>query len=683
MSGTFLLAIIGVIIILLLLALVVILLANKKKQRPTIPPMAPPQELPPHSLDRGIDHATVPPNPHINSVDTPEYSIPVDQLPATHAPTNSAAAQTSLNSMDIAERLIAEQRYDEAGIELKRLLMTNPKNTQAMLKLLQLYGIVNNYSAFGKLYEQIRSIGEPEVVSQAEKYYALIADDIANAEAATRPKHVEPVIETLEFDLGDDTSASSELIIDESTNDEDAFVLSLDDEEVSTVDTTVNGVSIDEHLIDIGLDDFGSDGASAQNLDTQAGQTQIASAQSSAEQALAPTDDLSSQFDDLLLDDTFGNTGSATDTSFEDALDSDLSMDLGTDLRTDLNMDALAEDTNVPDSDFDFDSLALDTPSLAQTSIIESQHDPAQALVSGGTPSDEFDINNLDIDDFANDFDSPLDNAPTPSDASTQTNLGIGDFDLETKLASNFSADMAVDLDLSADFDTSPTTKTALNHTAFNEPGFDDRVNQHNFTQGDVSQGGINQDAVKQKVTDKLDLGTLDLTPPTAEPEPIASFDADTTSVQPKAETSVEFDLKTDLDREFTASGTSSVEQVIEFELPTTEPTPVSTQAIEDDFGADLDLGDLGVTAPSTAESAPQVALSSHLDSKPAPSNTFGAQPENFGAQLDNAEIALTLANKYLSLGEQDGAKRLLNEVIADGNPAQKQAAQSLLARIS
>ena len=53
----------------------------------------------------------------------------------------------------------------------------------------------------------------------------------------------------------------------------------------------------------------------------------------------------------------------------------------------------------------------------------------------------------------------------------------------------------------------------------------------------------------------------------------------------------------------------------------------------------------------------------------------------DFVQSLDSNQVALDLAGQYLQLGEYDSAKRLLNEVISQGNSAQQQQAQSLLER--
>ncbi|WP_350558973.1 FimV/HubP family polar landmark protein [Psychrobacter sp. CAL346-MNA-CIBAN-0220] len=53
----------------------------------------------------------------------------------------------------------------------------------------------------------------------------------------------------------------------------------------------------------------------------------------------------------------------------------------------------------------------------------------------------------------------------------------------------------------------------------------------------------------------------------------------------------------------------------------------------------------------------------------------------DFVKTLDSNQVTLDLAGQYLQLGEYDSAKRLLNEVIAQGNSEQQNQAQELLAR--
>ena len=51
----------------------------------------------------------------------------------------------------------------------------------------------------------------------------------------------------------------------------------------------------------------------------------------------------------------------------------------------------------------------------------------------------------------------------------------------------------------------------------------------------------------------------------------------------------------------------------------------------------------------------------------------------DFGTAEDAAETKLDLAQAYIEMGDSEGAQDILNEVLSEGNPAQRQLAQSLL----
>ncbi|MGP1570745.1 MAG: FimV/HubP family polar landmark protein, partial [Moraxella sp.] len=65
----------------------------------------------------------------------------------------------------------------------------------------------------------------------------------------------------------------------------------------------------------------------------------------------------------------------------------------------------------------------------------------------------------------------------------------------------------------------------------------------------------------------------------------------------------------------------------------------------------------------------------------------FGAETANNIGGLDNitdgVEITLQLAKQYLQFGEYDSAKRLLTEVINDGNLEQKTSAEGLIINLT
>jgi pilus assembly protein FimV len=94
-----------------------------------------------------------------------------------------------------------------------------------------------------------------------------------------------------------------------------------------------------------------------------------------------------------------------------------------------------------------------------------------------------------------------------------------------------------------------------------------------------------------------------------------------------------------------------------------------------DEHGLDFDLGDSLRDVPSA--SAPALDLSSiSLDLDKPADLAHGAG--------DSSEVAtkLELAQAYEEMGDQEGARELLQEVLAEGSPAQQEAARSKLAQL-
>ncbi|AMN67834.1 FimV/HubP family polar landmark protein [Psychrobacter sp. P11G5] len=107
--------------------------------------------------------------------------------------------------------------------------------------------------------------------------------------------------------------------------------------------------------------------------------------------------------------------------------------------------------------------------------------------------------------------------------------------------------------------------------------------------------------------------------------------------------------------------------------------------AIDDEFDFDSVVNSPSVSMP--VESENNVSL---VDDN-ANIHTLVSQEIDFAAQfatdfdfvntLDSNQVTLDLAGQYLQLGEYDSAKRLLNEVITQGNSEQQNQAQEMLAR--
>ncbi|MGA9333956.1 MAG: FimV/HubP family polar landmark protein [Rudaea sp.] len=127
-----------------------------------------------------------------------------------------------------------------------------------------------------------------------------------------------------------------------------------------------------------------------------------------------------------------------------------------------------------------------------------------------------------------------------------------------------------------------------------------------------------------------------------------------------------------------------------------------STAKTEDDEGFDFDLTDHTATsepahepessAPAHEEELALPDLSDHPTPPPPPSppppadtqatQTMAVPAEDFFAGEDAIGTKLDLAKAYLDMGDPEGARSMLDEVMAEGNDAQKDEARKLLAEI-
>jgi pilus assembly protein FimV len=106
------------------------------------------------------------------------------------------------------------------------------------------------------------------------------------------------------------------------------------------------------------------------------------------------------------------------------------------------------------------------------------------------------------------------------------------------------------------------------------------------------------------------------------------------------------------------------------------EPAPAAPAA---DAGLSFDLNlDLGTEKKAEpAASADLSAISLDLGGAPAAAPAAGADPK-----WQEIATKLDLAKAYEEMGDKDGARELLNEVMKDGDAAQKGTAQQLLAKL-
>lgn len=133
-------------------------------------------------------------------------------------------------------------------------------------------------------------------------------------------------------------------------------------------------------------------------------------------------------------------------------------------------------------------------------------------------------------------------------------------------------------------------------------------------------------------------------------------------------------------------TGEAALEQGLsfDFEVPSGEGAPAKAKEGDDamsmtDLEFDLNLDDTPAQAPAALDL-------SDIDLE-LPADAGAAVPapalEAAGDALEQVETKLELARAYEEMGDKEGAKELLDEVLSEGSGAQQEKARELLARLS
>ena len=238
-----------------------------------------------------------------------------------------------------------------------------------------------------------------------------------------------------------------------------------------------------------------------------------------------------------------------------------------------------------------------------------------------------------------------------------------------------------------------------------------------------VPEASQSDDALSESLDIELD---FEVNTPPATAEPLSLPDVDAPQPQDDLSESLDLDLALDLDAEASESAAAEVasaakskkqpdtsddtahELDFDFDLGSAAPSPAPVPArAQPDDGNVIDF-DLELPKPATQSATENLDLSSiSLDfdepiATPASSGTAQPAASNLdlsSISLDLDELSapspalnevamqevatkLELALAYEEMGDKEGARELLQEVVNEGNPAQQQAARSKLAQL-
>ena len=324
--------------------------------------------------------------------------------------------QTTHNELSDIDVHIQNQDYDNAIHKLKRILMTNPHHSGAMLKLLQVYGITKKYNIFNQLHQKIQEVADQKTIAEANFLKTLIDDEIANQTAQNTPKTPEPSVinfDTIEFAQEGQTPSTQETIKPTATPSDIEF------------DFDTQNPTRDKNGYDLILDE-----PEPIVLDTP---------------IATPTKETGANFDDLEFD--LGNTSSSKTIS----------------TTNNSNVSQTQDNQNIGNI-FDLSNPRKFTGTTdINTSITEFVvNEPAQSQkpTSNNTTSDDF---NFDLD-----LDLGFENTNTQTSSTSNHSDFELEFETDTTKADNSAQDLTFDLDLDLGFENTNTqTSSTSNHSDF------------------------------------------------------------------------------------------------------------------------------------------------------------------------------------------------------------------------
>lgn len=334
------------------------------------------------------------------------------------------------------------------------------------------------------------------------------------------------------------------------------------------------------------------------------------------------------------------------------AQDFDLSLD---DLEQDIDEPAATSAAPVIELDIaDEESLSTSTVSGANDNNSDSELDFDFDLAEQDNTASETNaslskdnLNNADDEITLDDEDFVLDLADLELDTS-ETNVNLNDEPMTD--VSSLEDDLTLSLySIDDNNDTPVETETLSNETStVIDASLNDFDEFDNFVLEDHTSE--NNRVLESNSIDELSFADVDAADDQTN-ETVASSNAPTTG---------RFDDNTLIDDDF------------DFDSLASAPTATTPVEVKNDYDVSSDVNSTNMLDNATIET--EVETTEDFSSR------FAADFD-FVKTLDSNQVTLDLASQYVQLGEYDSAKRLLTEVINQGNSEQQSQAQALLDR--
>lgn len=561
----------------------------------------------------------------------------LDDLDLGHDETLLSAAATPLvDPLEEADAYIRNGRYPQAIGYLTKAVAASPDRADLRVKLLECFAATGDHEGFALQEAELESLGDLDALARAEDLKAAMPAVAAPAKSrddhggidfapATLAEEELPSLEDLEMDFNQSVSLTN--------------LKALDVEPETLAPEQDKG-------LDFGDLDF--------NLETQAKESK----------------------DEFALEEGLGDEAielelpEAGDAALDLELDQDLSLDEGLEFSL-----PEAEHAEAVAADLDFD---LSTHDFAPEPKVEAS-------------SADHDFGEIELE-LPEDFSFTEAQPETPSAVRTQELPVVAfeePFGAEVEEPAEAEASLALEAEpASLDFDLDESF-TAESAPLEKEGGLD----LGDLDLADLGEISLPESHEESVTAEDLDFSLDDLeVAETLEPLPVESLDlslpeslTEVEEPMPAVEESSVAEASLELEPELTLDdlqGDFSLaeEEPSPLELPLTQtPAPsIGGAAAEFDLALHDELAPV-VEAEAVAE-IPEEVVEEELTDLDMMEDLGG--DFDFLADADENATKLDLAKAYIDMGDVDGAKEILNEVVLDGSGEQQEEAKGLLAQV-
>ncbi len=621
----------------------------------------------------------------------------------------SEEAESEAQTEDVvteADIYIAYGRFDRAEEMLLKALSSDPSDQDVRLKLLEVYSSQGDAERFDPHYAKLRAFASPSILERADTLrqgiphiaafdeasfdvsdVSKFSGDESEGESASEPVSDESGFEASLEDLDDDLS--TELDTD----------LSLDSLDLGDVDADETEES-DDLSLDIDLGDLDSDGDPDSAFDLDLPGEDEAESTSLDFSGIEEDDSASDDLGDLDLD-----------FDLEDGTDDSESLDLDIDLGNDdaASEDSITTDAASADEDelsldagLDFDLGDSDSDELSADLSLEIESEPELEIEPATDSTDNLD--DLDLDLTSEDSGADLGDSLEADLASLDADLDLGDLDLgdldlgdsvapETatedvtpdSLVEDLPAEENIDFDLEADLGSLDEEELDLGSEA-SSVGSDTVVNE-----------ALNDEYIEQKLSEDVDID-MDLDevlPLEAEPEPSPAADelTETESLDDDLDLS-SLDEELDALTANVSDEPASADVAADMDEPVTdfddfeddlEKDEANAETVKSDHVSDKAVEDMGEDTmfDQAIQEVPEATGTDvEFDLPEVNPDDVDDDDLDFLSDSDETATKLDLARAYIDMGDQEGARDIIREVMNEGNDQQKSEAESLLGRL-